>query len=214
MKRGILLVVIATAMLMTANAQGVRFGIKGGVNISSLADYEFSLSYEDAELGEKVGAYAGVFTQILFTPQLGLETGLYYSMLGGRDKENDYGEQYKITADPAYLQLPVSVIYKFNITEDFALYPSVGLYTGYGVSGKIKSVGSIGVVDVSSEYDYFDNYAKRFDFGGTMGANLQYKNVVLGFACDRSFTRVNEKKIVFGDNAFNSNFRITLGYIF
>lgn len=214
MKQKLLLIVVMIGMFMGANAQKVNFGVKAGLNISSLSEYEHPLLYEDAELDNKLGLYAGIFTQIYFTHRLGIETGLYYTQLGGKDKENDYDEQYKVTANPAYLQLPVSVIYKFDLPAKFTLYPSLGLYAGYGLSGKIKTKGMINATDISSKVDYFDDFARKFDFGGTVGLNLQYQKTVLGLGYERSFTRVNKKAVTYGDNAFNSNFRVTLGYIF
>lgn len=206
-----LLIVMATAV----NAQGIKWGVKGGLNVSSLGDYEYYvIPYEDVELDNKLGLYAGIFTQIYFTQKLGIETGLYYSMLGGKDKENDYDEQYKVTANPAYLQLPVTVIYKFNLPAGFSVYPSVGVYAGYGLSGKLKNSGTIGTTDISHKEDYFDSFARKFDFGATVGVNFEYRKFLLGAAYDRGLIRVNKDKVPYGDNAYNSNFRITLGYIF
>jgi hypothetical protein len=212
--KGRILIITLVAAFAAANAQEFGFGIKGGLNISSLGGYEYPLLYEDAELEVKAGACAGIFTQIFFTSRIGLETGLYYSILGGEDKERDYGEEYRITANPAYLQLPLSVIYRFRLSENFAVYPSAGIYAGYGLSGKIKTSGMTGSADLTSEVDYFDSFARKYDFGGTVSANLEYRKFVLGFACDRGFIRVNKNKLEYDDNAFNSNFRITLGYIF
>ena len=215
MKRIILLSALITLAFSSINAQGVRFGIKGGLNTSSLGEYEYSLAVrENAELDNKAGVYAGLFTQIFFTPQLGLETGLFYSTLGGMEKENDHNEQYKITVNPAYLQLPLILIYKVDILEDLAIYPAVGVYGGYGLSGKIKSKGTVWENDVTFEKNYFDDFARKLDVGGSIGLNVEYRKFVLGGAYDRGFLRVNKEKIEFGDNAFNSNFRITLAYIF
>lgn len=217
MKRSLLLSsALLIVMATVVNAQGVKFGVKGGLNISSLSDYEHFISeHEDAELDNKAGVYAGVFTQIYFTTHFGIETGLFYSMLGGQDKENDHYEHYKVTANPSYLQIPVTAIYKFNLPAGFSIYPSVGVYGGYGLSGKIKTGGTIGSIDIlPGTIDYFDVFARKFDFGATAGLNIGYRKFVLGTAYDRGLIRVNKDKIPYDDNAFNSNFRITLGYIF
>lgn len=214
MKRKLMLLSALLIVFMTVvNAQSIKFGVKGGLNISSLGDYEHVIGYEDSELENKAGLYTGVFTQIYFISGFGIETGLFYSMLGGQDKENDYLEQYKITANPSYLQIPVTAIYKFNLPAGFSIYPSVGVYAGYGLSGKMKIHGRIGNGDISSESHYFDSFARKFDFGATIGVNIGYKHFVLGTAYDRGLIRVNKEKIPYGDNAYNSNLRITLGYI-
>lgn len=215
MRRKLVLSVVALFLISGMYAQSVRFGVKAGLNISSLDEYEYLISqYEDAEMDNKLGLYAGVFAQIYFTNNLGIETGLFYAQLGGKDKENDYYEQYKVTANPSYLQLPVSLIYKFNTPIGLSIYPSLGVYAGYGLSGKIKVEGMVGSTDIGSKVDYFDDFGRRFDFGGTVGLNFEYSNVVLGLGYDRGFIRVNKEKAVYEDNAYNSNFRITLGYVF
>lgn len=214
MKRNLLLLAALCGIIMSVDAQKVNFGVKAGVNISSLGDYEWRLLHDDVEFDAKAGLYAGVFTQIYFFKGLGIETGLFYAQLGGKDKENDYLELYEVTANPSYLQLPVCLVYKFNFGEKFSLYPALGIYGGCGVGGKMKAEGNIGSFDITSEVNYFDDFARRFDFGGTVGLTLQYWKIALGFGYDRSFIRVNKKEIKYEDNAFNSNFRVTLGFVF
>jgi len=199
---------------MLAQAQEFNFGIRGGLNISSLGDYEQIVGqYEDSELEDKLGLYAGLFFQYTFANNFGIESGLFYAMLGGKEKENDYYEAYKVTANPAYLQLPVSVFYKINLPSDFKIYPALGIYAGYGLGGHLKTEGSIGGEDIGSKVKYFDDFAEKFDFGGTVGLNVQYKKFILGFHYDHGFIRVNKEKIAYGDNAYNSNFRCSLSFL-
>lgn len=214
MKRKVMLLMALAIVFTGVYAQGVKFGVKGGLNISSLGDYEHVIAHEDAELDEKLGLYAGAFAQFYFSKNFGLETGLFYTQLGGRDKENDWNEQFKVTANPAYLQLPVSAFYRFNLTPKLAFYPSFGLYAGYGLSGKFKVKGTVGSVDVGTENDYFDNFARKFDAGITVGVNFQYSKFLLGVGYDQGFLRVNKDKSEYGDNAYNSNLRVTVGVVF
>lgn len=214
MKQKFVLLLVLVVVSAGVHAQKVAFGVKAGMNVSSLGGYEYIFSHEDAELENKLGLYTGVFTQIYLTPKLGIETGLFYTQLGGKDKENDYDEQYEVTANPSYLQLPVSILYRFELPGKLTLYPSLGVYGGYGLSGKIKTRGSVGATHVDADMDYFDDFARRFDFGGTVGLNLEYRKILLGVGYDRSFIRVNEEKVRYDDDAYNSNFRVTVGYIF
>ena len=217
MKKAILLFAsISSAIFL--NAQNFNWGVRAGLNVSSLGDYELSMTQnQDSELGSKVGPYAGIFGQFKLYKNLGLETGLFYSQLGGKDKENDYDngylEQYKIEGNSSYLQLPVTLHYKFNIIKSLSIYPSLGVYAGYGLAGKIKTLENIGGVNVDSSEDYFKDF-NRFDFGAAMGLNVEYRKFILGFHYDRGFTRVNEEEVIFGDNAYNSNFRVALSYMF
>lgn len=216
MKKSILLLLVLVACSTASlEAQKFNFGVRGGLNISSLGDYEHPIGvYEDSELDNRLGPYAGLFVQYHITNQLGLESGLFYSQLGGKDKENDYDESYKITANPSYLQIPLTVFYKIDITNKFKFYPDLGIYAGYGIGGKMKTEGTIMNENVDSDLTYFDDFAREFDFGGTVGVNLEYNKFILSVNYDQGFTRVNKTKVKYEDNAYNSNLRITLGYIF
>jgi hypothetical protein len=215
MKKIILFLFISCSCFTFLNAQRLNWGVRGGLNISSLGDYEQVIGmYEDAELENKLGLYAGLFIQYSFTEKLGIESGLFYSQLGGKEKEHDYDESYKVTANPSYLQIPVTAFYKFSLPGNFKIYPALGIYAGYGLSGKMKSRGTIWNENIDSEIKYFKDFANRFDFGATIGLNLQYSKFIFGVNYDRGFLRVNKDKVVYGDNAFNSNFRCTLSYIF
>jgi hypothetical protein len=103
----VLLVSLFMAMAMTANAQ-LQWGVKAGLNVSSYHEY-------DDDLSNKAGFHVGVATQYLFTPQVGIETGLYYSTLGAKstweEKGGSYSYKEETTINPSYLQLPVSVLY-------------------------------------------------------------------------------------------------------
>jgi hypothetical protein len=218
MKKFLLLSTFVSCALFI-NAQNFNWGIRAGLNASSLGDYEHTIGlYQDSELDNKLGAYAGIFGQFMLSGNLGLETGLYYAQLGGKDRENDYErgnlEQYKIEANPSYLQLPIALFYKFNLTENFKLYPSAGLYAGYGLTGDFKKTGTADGVDITSKEKYFKDFANKLDFGLTVGLNVQYSKFVLGFHYDRGLTRVNKVEETFSSNAFNSNLRCSLAYLF
>jgi hypothetical protein len=223
MKKHLLLAAfIAPAFFL--NAQKFNWGVRGGVNISSLSDYEMPIyqrpsgSFEYSEFENRPGAYAGFFVQFALSGNLGLETGLYYAQLGGKDKERDYEQgtlvQYKIDANPSYLQLPVALYYKLNFTDRFKIYPSAGLYAGYGLTGNLKQQGSVGDIPIDSKVKYFDNFANKFDLGLTVGLNIEYSKFVFGVHYERGFTRVNKTEILYSNNAYNSNVRCSLAYLF
>ncbi|KAA6360875.1 MAG: hypothetical protein EZS28_043598, partial [Streblomastix strix] len=90
----VLLVSLFMAMAITANAQ-LQWGVKAGLNVSSFRGIEdehekdnYGNSY-DSEQGNKAGFHVGVAAQYLFTPQVGIETGLYYSTLGTKVTEEE-----------------------------------------------------------------------------------------------------------------------------
>jgi len=215
MKQFVLFTALMAACLLAQAQQQVRFGVKAGLNLSSLGEYELLLEgQEDAELENKPGFHAGIVAQIPLANQLGIETGVFYTQLGGRERERDWDEQYKVTANSAYLQVPVSLFYEFQLPMQISIYPSLGVYGSYGLGGDIKAEGQVGGTDITRNQQYFGDFANRFDFGGTAGLHVGLGHFLIGAGYDRGFTRVNSERVPYGDNAFNSNIRFSVGFLF
>ena len=170
---------LAVALLVLAvsiSAQS-NFGIRAGLNTSSYNGVD-GFDY-------KPGFNVGVAAQFALAPSMGIESGLYFSSLGAK-----LGDE---SVNAYYLQLPVAYYYKFNVGLDLDLYPSAGIYLGYGLTG---------------DDDYFD-YAEKFDMGATVGLTLQYSKFTIGLGYDYGFLKVFD-----GGDATNSNIKVSVGYFF
>jgi hypothetical protein len=233
MKKVFLTVAIAFLGIGMVSAQfhlGVRAGLNAA-NISGITE-DFGLEETDGSLNSplKMGLNAGIVAQYMISEQFGLESGLAFSQLGAKRilKEEELGYYIKetLTLSPYYLQLPVTALYKFNLGEDLYLYPSAGLYFGYGLGGKVKAhpETNIPVELLGNEFeDYFEDYEEdffpkghseninRFDFGLTAGVTLQYSKFTIGLGYDFGLTKIN--KFSDGETGMrNSNLKVTLGY--
>jgi hypothetical protein len=252
MKKILVIVVAFIGFSLSANAQ-FNIGVKGGLNVSSFSGLnEMSVNKNDMseslEQSSRAGFHLGVNVQYMFTPQIGVESGLFYSRLGAKITskyaENSYDTFFRveeeITANPSYLQLPLSVLYKFNLGQGFYLYPSVGLYVGCGIGGKLTTVyeweytinSYWGFTDSGSGeeqhnmfgenyIEYLDDDVKifnRLDAGFIGGLTLQYSKFTLGFGYEQGFATVNRKykgEYFFGDTALkNRNIKVSIGYFF
>ncbi|GHV25234.1 hypothetical protein FACS1894176_03220 [Bacteroidia bacterium] len=230
MKKVILLALIAIVGVATANAQ-LQFGVKAGLNVSNLSGLEndYDESGVDYSNPYKLGFHVGVAAQYLFTPQVGIETGLYYSALGAKQEykisEAGYHATLATKYNPSYLQLPISVLYKFGIGQDLSLYPSVGIYLGYGLGGKAK----LGLEDTNipvdeldideEEYDFFgktdgEEWTNRFDYGATFGLTLQYTNYTIGLGYDLGLAKINKESESGVKDLKNANIKVSVGYLF
>ncbi len=119
--------------------------------------------------------------QFMFAPSMGIETGLYYSSLGSKEKIDYSGNitegpvttgvniDAKSTVSASYIQLPVSFLYKFNVGPGLSLYPSIGLYMGLGVGGNVKESGSIEFPDYPTFNKYIDSKVDLFGKGDKDG---------------------------------------------
>jgi hypothetical protein len=224
---------VAIAGLATANAQ-LNFGVKAGLNLSNYTGIEKPEglpSTVEWSNPYKPGFHVGAFAQYMLTKELGLEAGLYYSMLGAKQKFHIEQSGQYLTAtgstNPSYLQIPVSVLYKFDLGLGLKLYPQVGLYAGYGIAGKgtadidtnIPNIGTaLAVLGLSNEeYNYFgsndgvETKNNRFDAGLTFGLNLQYSNFLIGLGYDLGLTKLNSED---NDSGKNVNLKLSVGYLF
>ncbi|MDR2232998.1 MAG: PorT family protein [Tannerella sp.] len=237
-----------------SNSNPFRFGVKAGLNMSSLVGYGNVIDDYSADgiagftVVTKPGFHVGLTAQFMFTPEVGLETGLMFSTLGTKFKysqsqthevdDPDFGNfDVEGTTNTYYVQIPVSFLYKFNITDDFSIYPSLGLYAGYGIYGTEKKEG---VGNGSDRYSYDTNVfgravrrvtenggpqreyyvdkhysglgqqielANRFDAGWTVGATAQYTNFIFGVGFSQGFTSFDKDAILWD----NQNFEYKVG---
>ncbi len=139
------------ALALGANAQtAISFGVEAGANLSSL---RITLDGEKTTSSTKAGPRAGVFANIGFGEQLGVQVGLMYSQKGGKnelsfkDEYTDNNIATKIEAvgsqetTISYVELPVNVVYHFN-NEQSGFFLMAGAYGALAVNGKGQSLGS------------------------------------------------------------------------
>jgi hypothetical protein len=193
--RKILFVALFVALAVNASAQ-LNFGIKAGVNASGFSGGNFDLNYK---AGYSIGFMAHVSVPII---GIGVESGLYYSTLGAK-KDN-------VSMNPSYLQLPILLTYRVGVGSLLSLYPSAGVYFGYGLGGSTK------FGDVKN--DFFQKNSDKLDTGISVGLNLQVTKIVLGIGYDyglKSFS-VSDPQLaaVSPKNIHNSNAKVTVAYIF
>jgi hypothetical protein len=216
MKRFINVMCVALLMAVATGASAqLKVGVKAGMNLASLS--ELQIGNYAAGMDEKVGLHAGLLLQYVSHSHFGLETGLYYNMLGGEERERDYDEDYKISATTHYLQLPVQLIYKIYLgDDDLRLTPAVGIYGAYGLGGKVKSSGSAhGMSMELINADFFNQTTNRFDMGVTVGLNLEYEHFLVGVGYERGFLKINKNPLMYeDDNTYNENIKVSVGFLF
>lgn len=178
----LLVVCLLSLGFVGASAQGLNWGVKAGLNVSSISE-------DGADF--KAGFNAGVIGQYMFSGAegFGIEAGLQYSMLGYKFDILNESE----TLNASYLQLPIQALYKMNAGPGLYLYPSAGIYLGYGIGGS---------------HDYFDA-AEAFDFGVKIGFNLQFEKILIGVGYDQGLTKVFD-----GGDGKNQNIAVSFGYLF
>lgn len=189
--KAILVMCLLAIGAMGVSAQSTSWGIKAGLNVSSIEGIDVA-KYTP-------GFNVGVFGQFMFTESFGVETGLRYSMLSHKISGGEFGLTEDKTFRSSYIQIPATLIYKFAVGDNLYLYPQAGLYLGYGLGGTDN---------------YFDA-AERFDLGVDLGLNLQFDRFIIGAGWERGLLKIWKEHAYSGENdAYNSNVMVNIGYIF
>jgi len=119
----ILSVILLLSLTVLAKAQSAdtHFGLKAGLNISSL-DVKDGVDFDS-----KAGFHIGGLAHVHLSPHFGIQPEIVYSEQGGKDGE----DKWKIN----YLNVPV--LFQYMTGSGFRL--QTGPQLGFAVSSKIKS---------------------------------------------------------------------------
>ncbi|MDR2563243.1 MAG: PorT family protein [Prevotellaceae bacterium] len=178
--------VILAALLMTlgANAQDkpVKFGVKAGVNLSSVSSIKVSGGGQDEPLlegdGMSVGFHAGGFLNYSFGQYFGIQPELLFSMQGGKQKSPG-NDPLKTSLSLSYINIPILFEVKPITGLSLLVGPQIGLNVSR--SGKLGDTNYSGSKFDELTKDSFGCDFKKFDFSIALG--LQYAlpmNIYLG----------------------------------
>jgi hypothetical protein len=193
----ITLSVLAVFLIGFVNAQekkDMSFGVKGGLNISSISNAEG----DGVTSSALVGFHAGVFGEFMLSDKFGLQPEVLYSSQGVKIKfDGDKGDQ-KLD----YIIIPVMA--KYYVADAFSL--ELGPQIGFLTSAKVKSGG----VSVSDK-----EFFKSTDFGINFGGGYDVtKNIILAARYNLGITRIQKDLSPGEKESKNSVFQISLGYRF
>ena len=135
MKKIISLVVLLAAVTMTAQAQGVKFGVKGGLNITKM-----SVSKDVADPDNQTGFYVGPTVKLSLPLGFGVDIAALYDQRSAKiEADGDTGIQgagnEKITQKS--LNIPVNVRYNIGLGSKAGVYLALGPQFGFPVGDKV-----------------------------------------------------------------------------
>lgn len=190
---------------LCAQDNPVTWGLKGGLNLSSLSD-----DFSDGDV--KAGVNIGVTADIAVAPNFFLLSGLEFTTKGTKGDG--------VTLNLSYLQIPLHVGYKLDVNEATKLVFGLGPYIAYGVDGSWKYQG----VSLDTFGDDAILKMKRFDFGLGLSAGVEFGKLVANIGYDFGLANICD----FGDGIVidgfgelnrdlktkNANTYLTIGYKF
>ncbi|WP_337967170.1 porin family protein [uncultured Flavobacterium sp.] len=192
MKR-IILAAMAVMVFGFANAQKTRFGVKGGLNLTTFAGG----NYWDA--GSLVGFQVGGFAEIKVIERLAIQPEVLFSTQGAKIDGGSFGD-----FDDKLNYINVPVLAKFFITKQFTV--EAGPQLGFLVSAKQDGHD---IKDSFKSVDTGFNFGAGYNFTDNVSVNLRY-TVGLSNIADYNTDTADE----YFDSPKNSVLALTLGYKF
>lgn len=189
----IILSAIAIMAFAFSNAQETRFGVKGGLNLTSFAGG----NYYDAK--SLVGFQVGGFAEIKIIERLSIQPEVLFSTQGAKLDGGSFGD---FDSKLNYINVPV--LAKFYITKQFTV--EAGPQIGFLVSA--KNDGN----DAKDDFKTFDtgfNFGAGYNFTDNVSVGLRY---TVGLANIADYEVDNTEQYL--DSPKNSVLALTLAYKF
>jgi hypothetical protein len=165
MKKTLMSAACVVAFVFAAQAQEVKFGVKAGVNFSSLTgDVE--------DVSASTGLHVGGLVELKLTDKFSIQPEVLYSMQGAEESETysetvfgttvTYKEEAKIKL--GYINVPI--VAKYYVTEGLSL--ELGPQIGFLVNAESEYTSSAsggGMSESESETIDIKDSTKSVDFG-------------------------------------------------
>jgi len=195
MKKIILLIFLSVA-IKPLFAQTVKFGIKAGLNESTI---DIGSSQDNAnKTTSRAGFNAGAFAEFQFN-SLSIEPGLFYTIKGANyissftrnNPQNSVQQAVTMKAKTTYnyLELPLNVLYNIKVAPG-KIFVGGGPYWAMALSGNENSTTTVDGSSTTAPETKLsfggDSGLKRADFGLNALAGITLKNGLL-FSADYGY---------------------------
>ena len=210
MKKILSLVFLVAAMMFatSANAQ-VKFGLKGGLNVTSM-----SFSEDVFDASNKTGFFVGPMVKVT-VPIVGLsfDAAALYDQKEADVKYNIDGELGKTTVRQKSINIPMNVRYGFGLSSLANAFLFAGPQWGINVGDKNFKWN-----ETSSYSLKKSNFSVNVGAGVTLLNHLQISanyNIACGKSADASLSKAVDAVTNAGkDKSHNNSWQIALGYWF
>ena len=197
--------VLGAAIAMSSLTFAQQFGIKAGMNVSSLSS-DASLSDQKS----KIGFNAGVFMNAPLAENFSIQPELMYSQMGDKYNQEIAGTTYARSKNLDYITLPV--MFQYNATPSF--YLEAGPEFGLLVSAKNKFTNESTNNTINESSNYKDDL-NGFNVGVGLGAGYYFTpNVGLTARYVAGLTDIAKDRPSGSDSVKNNVFQVGLAYKF
>ena len=197
--------VLGAAIAMSSLTFAQQFGVKAGMNVSSLSS-DASLSDQKS----KIGFNAGVFMNAPLAENFSIQPELMYSQMGDKGTTTILGTEYSSARNHDYITLPV--MFQYNATPSF--YLEAGPEFGLLVSAKNKLKNESNGNTLAESSSYKDDL-NGFNVGVGLGAGYYFTpNVGLTARYVAGLTDIAKDRPSGSDSVKNNVFQVGLAYKF
>jgi hypothetical protein len=161
-----LLVMIILIFTFTQTQAQFKFGIRGGLNMSSMTFKTSGIALDPSMVA---GFHIGAITEIGIAGNLKIQPGILYSSKG--TKYESGGNEMKIS--PQVVEIPINLAYRFDL-GGIGLSINAGPYLAFGIGGTVEDPdGSFDISFGSTD----ENDMKPLDYGLNLGASIYFGKV-------------------------------------
>ena len=205
---GVVLGTMAFAQTTNNGNDGIRFGIKGGGNLSTITEGNFS------DTQHKFGFNGGLFMNVPMTEKFNFQPEVIYNYMGAKSTADlQDGTSVKHETNLGYISVPLMV--QFNVTPQF--YVEAGPEFSYLVNANSKLKNGNQTITDNWDSKTLDDL-KRFNAGGAIGLGYRItNNWGINARYTTGFTKIGKTDTpvgrVFNDSR-NENIQLGLNYTF
>lgn len=205
--------VLGAALAVSSLTFAQQFGIKGGMNVSSLSD-DASLSDQKS----KIGFNAGLFMNAPLSANFSIQPELIYTQYGAKSNYTApvittggiVNQEFSAATHLDYIAVPV--MFQYNATPGF--YIEAGPEFGLSVSAKNK-VKNETTGETLAESDNYKDDINGFNFGVGLGAGYYFTpNIGLTARYVAGITDIAKDRPDNSDAVRNNTFQVGLAYKF
>jgi hypothetical protein len=205
------------------NAQKVAVGARAGIMWNNVVSGDLANTLDFKTIST---SSVGLVADVALTNNLAFHPELNYTEKGfktniGKDLTL-LGVQLPLGAKAStvvkYVDVPLTIKYKFGNTEGVNFYAMAGPTFGYALSGKLETSAKI-LIDIkiaTTDINLASQNYTRFEVGGMVGAGMNVPvgngNFFIDARYTRSFQDVYEVPII-GSKVRNQGFGVGLGYV-
>jgi hypothetical protein len=179
---------VALVGFSSLQAQGVKYGVKGGLNIANLNVDEAGFPSTSSIANFHIGGYA----EIMLNKKFAIQPELLYSMQGAKFDflfDDGAGNLYDTenTFKLSYINIPL--MFKYYPESKFFL--EAGPQIGFMTSAKLK----VNVIGFGSDTQNIDEAFKSVDFGFNLGAGYNIsKRAVINVRYNLGLSNIGESE--------------------